>query len=155
MPQWAEGEQVELRDISLCLWPVLHFLQILSTLSFGEAAGHPTFRSALLNTPAFDQHHRLAGAPLTEKKFPSLAITPSSAIINMGNFLNRKPVPAPDANHHTHSDLHSASSRPSVGQWFKATWLDILTMASLGAVGLGVRTLLWAPAELLTFGSSY
>lgn len=32
----------------------------------------------------------------------------------------------------------SLNSRPTVGQWFKGVWLDILTMAALGAVGLGV-----------------
>jgi diacylglycerol diphosphate phosphatase/phosphatidate phosphatase len=30
------------------------------------------------------------------------------------------------------------SSRPSFGQWLKVTWLDILTMAAMGAIGLGV-----------------
>ncbi|KAK4232742.1 phosphatidic acid phosphatase type 2/haloperoxidase [Achaetomium macrosporum] len=33
---------------------------------------------------------------------------------------------------------YSMATRPSFGQWLKATWLDILTMAALGAVGLGV-----------------
>jgi hypothetical protein len=30
------------------------------------------------------------------------------------------------------------SKRPSFGQWLKYTWLDILTMAIMGAIGLGV-----------------
>jgi hypothetical protein len=30
------------------------------------------------------------------------------------------------------------NSRPTFGQWIKGTWLDILTMAALGAIGLGV-----------------
>jgi diacylglycerol diphosphate phosphatase/phosphatidate phosphatase len=30
------------------------------------------------------------------------------------------------------------SSKPSFGQWLKVTWLDILTMAAMGMVGLGV-----------------
>jgi diacylglycerol diphosphate phosphatase/phosphatidate phosphatase len=28
--------------------------------------------------------------------------------------------------------------RPTFGQWLKATWLDILTMAIMGIIGLGV-----------------
>ena len=28
--------------------------------------------------------------------------------------------------------------RPSVGQWIKMTWLDILTFIAMGAIGLGV-----------------
>jgi diacylglycerol diphosphate phosphatase/phosphatidate phosphatase len=28
--------------------------------------------------------------------------------------------------------------RPSFGQWLRSVWLDILTMAILGAIGLGV-----------------
>jgi len=32
----------------------------------------------------------------------------------------------------------SHNTRPSFGQWIKATWLDILTMAIMGAIGLGV-----------------
>lgn len=39
---------------------------------------------------------------------------------------------------HTPSSNHSWNSRPTFGQWFKATWLDILTMAVMGAIGLGV-----------------
>ncbi|KAI2476253.1 phosphatidic acid phosphatase beta [Pyrenophora tritici-repentis] len=30
------------------------------------------------------------------------------------------------------------NTRPTFGQWVKATWLDIVTMAAMGAVGLGV-----------------
>ena len=30
------------------------------------------------------------------------------------------------------------NTRPSFGQWLKATWLDILTMVIMGAIGLGV-----------------
>ncbi|KXJ88010.1 phosphatidic acid phosphatase type 2/haloperoxidase [Microdochium bolleyi] len=42
-----------------------------------------------------------------------------------------------------HSDKHQAryysmASRPTFGQWLKHTWLDILTMACMGAIGLGV-----------------
>jgi hypothetical protein len=31
------------------------------------------------------------------------------------------------------------NSRPTFGQWLKGVWIDILTMAALGAIGLGVR----------------
>lgn len=33
---------------------------------------------------------------------------------------------------------YSMATRPSFGQWLKYTWLDILTMAAMGAIGLGV-----------------
>jgi hypothetical protein len=37
------------------------------------------------------------------------------------------------------------NSRPTFGQWFKGVWIDILTMAALGAIGLGVRApFVWA-----------
>ncbi|KAI9808158.1 MAG: hypothetical protein M1825_004615 [Sarcosagium campestre] len=32
----------------------------------------------------------------------------------------------------------STNSRPSFGQWLKVTWLDIVTMIAMGAIGLGV-----------------
>lgn len=33
---------------------------------------------------------------------------------------------------------YSMATRPSFGQWIKYTWLDILTMVVMGAIGLGV-----------------
>lgn len=42
---------------------------------------------------------------------------------------DRKHVPAGSA---------SYNSRPTFGQWIKATALDIVTMAIMGAIGLGV-----------------
>lgn len=36
------------------------------------------------------------------------------------------------------SQTYSMSKRPSFGQWLKLTWLDILTMVIMGAIGLGV-----------------
>lgn len=33
---------------------------------------------------------------------------------------------------------YTMTTRPTFGQWLKYTWLDILTMAVLGAIGLGV-----------------
>ncbi|KAK3307722.1 phosphatidic acid phosphatase type 2/haloperoxidase [Chaetomium strumarium] len=63
-------------------------------------------------------------------------------------FFNRHPRDAPNAApaangaHANHArrglEPYSMATRPSFGQWLKATWLDILTMAALGAVGLGV-----------------
>ncbi|KAL2137243.1 hypothetical protein VTI74DRAFT_6454 [Chaetomium olivicolor] len=60
-------------------------------------------------------------------------------------FFNRRPrdasTPTTTANG-THArrglEPYSMAARPSFGQWLKATWLDILTMVILGAVGLGV-----------------
>lgn len=38
-----------------------------------------------------------------------------------------------------HAGAHySMAQRPTFGQWLKFTWLDILTMAAMGALGLGV-----------------
>ncbi|KAI9772377.1 MAG: hypothetical protein M1835_006272 [Candelina submexicana] len=39
------------------------------------------------------------------------------------------------------------NSRPPFGQWLKATWLDILTMIALGAIGLGVYNADPAPSR--------
>lgn len=74
-------------------------------------------------------------------------------------FFNRR-TSAPDANtapavgqegRRRHSRSHNRAegaaayagngmfnSRPSFGQWLKGTWLDIVTMAIMGAIGLGV-----------------
>ncbi|KAL6408885.1 phosphatidic acid phosphatase beta [Ilyonectria robusta] len=40
--------------------------------------------------------------------------------------------------HSRHHEPYSMSTRPTFGQWLKHTWLDILTMAIMGAIGLGV-----------------
>jgi len=37
-----------------------------------------------------------------------------------------------------HHEPYTMSRRPTFGQWLKGTWLDLLTMVVLGAVGLGV-----------------
>lgn len=34
------------------------------------------------------------------------------------------------------------NSRPTFGQWLKQTWVDLLTMIILGAIGLGASTFL-------------
>ncbi|KAF4428884.1 diacylglycerol pyrophosphate phosphatase DPP1 [Fusarium acutatum] len=39
------------------------------------------------------------------------------------------------------------SRRPTFGQWLKGTWLDIVTMACMGAIGLGVYFAKPAPAR--------
>jgi diacylglycerol diphosphate phosphatase/phosphatidate phosphatase len=39
------------------------------------------------------------------------------------------------------------NKRPSFGQWLKVTWLDILTMAAMGAIGLGVYEAHPAPSR--------
>jgi len=51
-------------------------------------------------------------------------------------------------NQHTAAGGNRAwNSRPTFGQWFKATWLDILTMAIMGAIGLGVYEAKPAPSR--------
>jgi diacylglycerol diphosphate phosphatase/phosphatidate phosphatase len=47
----------------------------------------------------------------------------------------------------------SYNSRPTFGQWIKSTWLDILTMAIMGAIGLGVY--MADPAPSRSFPSMY
>jgi hypothetical protein len=42
--------------------------------------------------------------------------------------------------HGTYPD--TLNSRPTFGQWIKGTWIDILTMVALGAIGLGVSTII-------------
>jgi hypothetical protein len=49
-----------------------------------------------------------------------------------GNFGNRQTK----GNHEPY--VLAYSRRPTFGQWLKCTWLDILTMAIMGAIGLGV-----------------
>jgi len=39
------------------------------------------------------------------------------------------------------------ATRPTFGQWLKAMWLDILTMAAMGAIGLGVYMAKPAPTR--------
>jgi membrane-associated phospholipid phosphatase len=71
-------------------------------------------------------------------------------------FFNRRSAPV-DANtqhatgtqekHHGHNGTKPHNSRPTFGQWIKATWLDILTMAAMGAIGLGVYMARPAPSR--------
>ncbi|KAK7749572.1 hypothetical protein SLS53_000148 [Cytospora paraplurivora] len=52
-----------------------------------------------------------------------------------------QPERAPRASRKHHSanqSYYSMAARPSFGQWLKYTWLDIVTMACMGAIGLGV-----------------
>lgn len=39
---------------------------------------------------------------------------------------------------HKAPTYYSMATKPSFGQWLKYTWLDIVTMAALGIIGLGV-----------------
>ena len=48
----------------------------------------------------------------------------------------------------------STTTRPRFGQWLKATWLDLLTMVILGAVGLGVGACKISPSQFTDFSSS-
>ncbi|KAK3377516.1 phosphatidic acid phosphatase type 2/haloperoxidase [Podospora didyma] len=74
----------------------------------------------------------------------------------MGLF-NRTPrgAPAPaavPANGHTrarrgHHEPYTMMTRPTFGQWLRVTWLDILTMAAMGAIGLGVYFARPAPSR--------
>lgn len=76
----------------------------------------------------------------------------------MGMFSRRQQQPAtagPGANvatshetkHHKGPMVLSMNKRPSFGQWVKVTWLDIVTMAAMGAVGLGVYEAHPAPSR--------
>ncbi|KAH0497758.1 hypothetical protein TgHK011_005043 [Trichoderma gracile] len=42
---------------------------------------------------------------------------------------------------------YSMATRPRFGQWLKVTWLDILTMVAMGAIGLGVYEAKPAPTR--------
>ncbi|KAF9926637.1 hypothetical protein FBU30_003821 [Linnemannia zychae] len=37
-----------------------------------------------------------------------------------------------------HQDIYTMKTQPKFGQWLKCTWIDIVTMAVMGAIGLGV-----------------
>lgn len=47
----------------------------------------------------------------------------------------------------THNGTPAWNTRPTFGQWIKATALDIITMAAMGAVGLGVYMAHPAPSR--------
>ncbi|KAK3325004.1 phosphatidic acid phosphatase type 2/haloperoxidase [Apodospora peruviana] len=46
-----------------------------------------------------------------------------------------------------HHEPYTMTTRPTFGQWIKVTWLDILTMAAMGAIGLGVYMARPAPTR--------
>ncbi|TPX09926.1 uncharacterized protein E0L32_008948 [Thyridium curvatum] len=48
---------------------------------------------------------------------------------------------------HHHGEPYPMATRPTFGQWLKATWLDIITMAAMGAIGLGVYMAKPAPTR--------
>ncbi|UKZ72567.1 hypothetical protein TrVFT333_000199 [Trichoderma virens FT-333] len=49
--------------------------------------------------------------------------------------------------HGRHHAPYAMHSRPSFGQWLRVTWLDILTMVAMGAIGLGVYEAKPAPTR--------
>jgi len=68
---------------------------------------------------------------------------PDRHIANNGNHHNGRHNGRHAEKSHGHHDkqqakTYSMSSRPTFGQWLKHTWIDILTMAAMGAIGLGV-----------------
>ncbi|KAK5994087.1 Lipid phosphate phosphatase 1 [Cladobotryum mycophilum] len=54
-----------------------------------------------------------------------------------------------------HNEPYTMATRPTFGLWFRHTWLDILTMIAMGAVGLGVYEAKPAPSRsfAVTFAS--
>lgn len=54
-----------------------------------------------------------------------------------------------------HGGARAWNSRPTFGAWIKATALDIVTMAVLGAIGLGVYFADPAPSRSFPGGSPY
>ncbi|KAI0835187.1 acid phosphatase/Vanadium-dependent haloperoxidase [Hypoxylon sp. FL0890] len=72
----------------------------------------------------------------------------------MGLFSRRHPdgATAPTNGHHRDRQVHDTVAypmavRPSFGQWLKVTWLDILTMICMGALGLGIYEAKPAPTR--------
>lgn len=62
----------------------------------------------------------------------------------MGLFNRRQHDDAADhstpRHHGGNQAYYSMATRPSFGQWLRYTWLDIVTMACMGAIGLGVSS---------------
>jgi hypothetical protein len=48
---------------------------------------------------------------------------------------------------HYHHEPYTMMSRPTFGQWFRHTILDILTMIAMGAIGLGVSRFSFLPGH--------
>jgi len=72
----------------------------------------------------------------------------------MGIFSRKEKTPHGDAHgskmgrrQKAHHDPLPMSRKPSFGQWIKHTWFDIVTMAVMGAIGLGVYFAKPAPAR--------
>lgn len=64
-------------------------------------------------------------------------------------FFSRQPLDnagADGAPRH-HNEPYSMATRPSFGQWLKVTWLDIITMVAMGALGLGIYMAKPAPTR--------
>jgi hypothetical protein len=62
-----------------------------------------------------------------------------AATSSRGGIFSRKHGKRSDRVHDEH---YSMSTRPTFGQWLKRTVLDIVTMAVMGAIGLGVSPLM-------------
>jgi len=93
------------------------------------ATGHPTIGSNG-NAPVVDNgHHHATGNGVHNEKAAHGGI--------MGALNGR--------HHGTYPD--TLNSRPTFGQWVKGTWLDILTMVILGAIGLGIYEAPPAPSR--------
>lgn len=59
------------------------------------------------------------------------------------SFFNRRRADGTNSNGHRAGHVkdtvaYPMAVRPSFGQWLKVTWLDIITMIIMGAIGLGV-----------------
>ncbi|KAF1986839.1 acid phosphatase/Vanadium-dependent haloperoxidase [Aulographum hederae CBS 113979] len=76
--------------------------------------------------------------PVNEKtnRFSNLLKKRESADVEEGTATGR---------HHRHHN--SLSIRPTFGQWIKMTWVDLLTMVIMGAIGLGVYNAKPAPTR--------
>ncbi|CAJ2506516.1 Uu.00g006460.m01.CDS01 [Anthostomella pinea] len=59
----------------------------------------------------------------------------------------------PKKSHGHARNTYPMSTRPSFGQWLKVTWVDILTMVAMGALGLGIYEA--HPAPTRSFAVTY
>jgi len=60
---------------------------------------------------------------------------------------NGASAPVESKRHHHHRRSGNLNTRPTFGAWLRGTWLDILTMAAMGAIGLGVYEAHPAPSR--------
>jgi diacylglycerol diphosphate phosphatase/phosphatidate phosphatase len=74
-----------------------------------------------------------------EGPVPPTAATTTTTNTGRG-FFGRRANDTHDTHERKHPLVLSMNQRPPFGQWLKATWLDIVTMAAMGIIGLGVST---------------